>query len=88
MKKIVMFATAAGAALALAACGAKQEEAPAEPAETADAEMMMPAEEAPTAEAAAKDDAAEAAEGLDPTGNPIGPGAPAPGTNEEAPAGN
>jgi hypothetical protein len=70
MKKIVTVAVLAGGALALAACGAKKEEAPAEPAET---EMMAPAEETP----AATDDAAAAAEDLDPTGNPIGMDKPA-----------
>ena len=59
MKTILTFATLAGGALVLAACGGKTEEAPAaEP--TAD-ERMAPAEETP------------AAEQLDPTGNPIGP---------------
>lgn len=77
MKKIVTVAVLAGGALALAACGGGAEEAPAEPAET---EMMAPAEETP-----ATDEAAAAAEGLDPTGNPIGPAAPE-ATAAEAPA--
>lgn len=65
MKKIVTFAMVAGCALALTACG-KKEEAPA-PEATADTEMMAPATtETPAAE-----------ETLDPTGNPIGPGAAA-----------
>lgn len=74
MTKFVTVAVLAGAALALSACGAKKEEAAAEPA---DAEMMMPEGEAEAA-----------AEGLDPTGNPIGP-APAdaaPAAAEAAPA--
>lgn len=69
MKKIVTFAMAAGCALALTACGAKEEEAPAADA-TADTEMMAPATDAPAAE-----------ETLDPTSNPIRPAASA----EEAP---
>ncbi len=70
MKKIVTFAMVAGCALALTACGAKQEEAPAADA-TADTEMMAPAAtETPAA-----------SETLDPTGNPIRPAAGA----EEAP---
>jgi hypothetical protein len=80
MTKIVTVAVLAGAALALSACGAQKEEAPAEPAET---EMMAPEGEATDAEAAA--------EGLDPTGNPIGPApadaAPATG-NPIGPAGS
>ena len=81
MRKIVTVAVLAGAALALSACGGqKEEEAPAEPAET---EMMAPEGEAADAEAAA--------EGLDPTGNPIGPApadaAPATG-NPIGPAGS
>lgn len=66
MKKILTSAALAGAVLALTACGAKKEEAA---AETADTEAMAPAE----AEPAATDEAAAAAEGLDPTGNPIRP---------------
>lgn len=69
MKKIVTFAMVAGCALALTACGAKKEEAPAADA-TADTEMMAPATDAPAAE-----------ETLDPTSNPIRPAANA----EEAP---
>lgn len=65
MKKIVTFAAVAAGALALSACGGKTEEAPeAEP--TVDAM----AEETPAA-----DPAEAAAEGLDPTGNPIPPAA-------------
>lgn len=64
MKKIVMFAALAGSALTLAACGGKTEEAPA--AEPTATEMMAPGTETPVAEDA-----------LDPTGNPIGMGAPA-----------
>lgn len=67
MKRIITFAVVAGSALALTACGAKKEEAAAEPVET---EMMAPDE----ATAEATDEAAAAADGLDPTGNPIGPG--------------
>ncbi len=70
MKKIMTVAALAAGALALSACGGKTEEAPA--AEPTAEEMMAPATETPAA-----DDAATAAEGLDPTGNPIGPGAPA-----------
>ena len=73
MKKILTFAAVAGGALALAACGGKTAEEPAEPAE---AEMMAPAEE-PT------DEAAAAAADIDPTGNPIRP-AEAPMTEVEA----
>jgi len=71
MKKIVTFALVAGGALALAACGAKKEEAPAETvvAEPMVAETIAPVE--PTD--AATDAAAMAAEELDPTGNPIKP---------------
>lgn len=65
MKKFSTFAVLAGAALALSACGPdKAAEAPevtAAPEATASAEPM--AEET--------DEAAAAAEGLDPTGNPI-----------------
>lgn len=83
MKKIVTFAAVVGGALALAACGAKKEEAPAEAAAT----EAAPAEEAP----AATDEAAAAADGLDPTGNPIGMDKPAAGADSmsadsEAPA--
>lgn len=59
MKTILTFASLAGGALILAACGGKAEEAPA--AEPTAAEMMAPVEETP------------AVEELDPTGNPIGP---------------
>lgn len=69
MTKIVTVAVLAGAALALSACGANKEEAPAEPVET---EMMAPEGEAEAA-----------AEGLDPTNNPIGP-APAEAAGAEA----
>jgi hypothetical protein len=77
MKKFVMFAGLAGAALALSACGKKAEEAPA--AEPTAEEMMAPVE-TPMADATAEmvDEAATAAEGQDPTGNPIGPGKSAP----------
>lgn len=71
MKKIVTVAVVAAGALALSACGAKEEEAPAEAAET---EMMPAAEEAPVTEEeapAATDDAAANAEGVDENGNPI-----------------
>lgn len=81
MKKIVTFAVVASGALALAACGAKKEEAAAEP--TAAPEMMMPEGETPApVETPAADEAAAAAEGLDPTSNPIGPGAQAPAADE------
>lgn len=73
MKKIVTFAVVAGAALALSACGKKEEAPEAEP--TAE-EMMMPAEETPAADAT--DEAAAAAAGQEGTGNPIGPDAAAP----------
>ena len=84
MKKIVMFA-AAGAALALSACGGGAGEAPA--ADTA-AEETMPAEgEAVTDETAdALDAAAEAAEGTEMNGNPIGPAAPGNPVGPAAPA--
>jgi hypothetical protein len=77
MKTFVMFAGLAGAALALSACGGKTEEAPA--AEPTAEEMMAPAE-TPMADATPEmvDEAATAAEGQDPTGNPIGPGKSAP----------
>ncbi len=76
MKKIITMAGLAAGALALAACGGKTEEAPA--AEPTAEEMMAPAAEAT---AAAEDE-------LDPTGNPIGMGAPAEATaeGEAAPA--
>jgi PBP1b-binding outer membrane lipoprotein LpoB len=72
MKKIVTFAVLAGGALVLAACGGKTEEAPAAEPTAAEPEMMAPAADAsPVAEAT---DAAEAAaDGMDPTNNPIGP---------------
>lgn len=59
MKKIVTFAVVASGALALAAC-AKKEEAPAPEATPAAEEMVA---ETPAA-----------AEAVDPTSNPIGPG--------------
>lgn len=78
MRKIATLIVVAGGALALAACGAKTEDAPAEPAAE---EMMMPegetpapAEDAMAAETPAAD-ATAAEEELDPTGNPIGPSA-------------
>lgn len=76
MKKVVMFAVLAGGALTLAACGGKTEEAPA--AEPTAVETMAPAAEATP----------EAEDELDPTGNPIGMGAPAEATadGEAAPA--
>lgn len=67
MKTIVTFAVAAGSALALAACGGKTSEAPAAEPTAAEPEMMAPA----------ATPAAIAEEEIDPTGNPIGPGAPA-----------
>jgi hypothetical protein len=78
MKKLVTFAVVAGAALALSACGGKTEEAPV--AEPTAEEMMAPAE---TPMAEATDEAAMAAEGQDPTGNPIGPGKAAPEADAE-----
>ena len=83
MKKMITAAMVAGAALALTACGGQEAEAPAEPAAT---EEAAPEEMAPEA-----DPADAAAEGLDPTGNPIGMGAPAEGAapaaaEAEAPA--
>ena len=76
MKKIVTFAVVAGAALSLAACGGKTEEAPAAE-ETAATEEMAPAAEEPMAAATPAED-----EAIDPTGNPIRPAAAA----TEAPA--
>lgn len=75
MKKIVTFAMVTGAALALSACG-KKEEAPAPEAAPTE-EMMAPATtETPMAE-----------ETLDPTGNPIRPAAaPAAAVDEATPA--
>ncbi len=61
MKKIVTFAMVATGALALTACG-KKDEAPAAP-ETASAEVMAPA----------ASDTPTASETLDPTSNPIRP---------------
>jgi hypothetical protein len=77
MKKFVTFAGLAGAALVLSACGKKAEEAP---AAVPTAEEMMAPVETPMADATPEmvDEAAAAAEGLDPTGNPIGPGKSAP----------
>ncbi len=66
MKKIMTFAVLAGGALALAACSGETAKAPKEPAAT---EEAAPTEETP----APVDEAAAAAEDLDPTGNPIGP---------------
>lgn len=74
MKSIVRFAVVSGAALALAACGGKTEETPAAEPTAAEPEMMAPAA-TPAAE-----------EELDPTGNPIGMGAPAATTAEATPA--
>jgi hypothetical protein len=74
MKTIVTFAGLAAAALALSACGAKTEEAPA--AEPTAEEMMAPADATPAADAT--DPAEAAAAGQDGTGNPIGPGKSAP----------
>jgi predicted small lipoprotein YifL len=71
MKKIVTFAVVAGAALSLAACGGKTEEAPAAE-ETATTEMA-PAAEEPMA------DATPAGGAIDPTSNPIRPAAAAEG---------
>lgn len=76
MKRMMTATIVAAAALALTACGANEAEAPAEPAAT---EEMAP--EADPADAAA--------DGLDPTGNPIGMDAPADGAAPaaaEAPA--
>lgn len=75
MKKIVTMAALAGGALALAACGAKQEEAPAEPV-VEETMTTQDAEPAPAAEGeeAPADDATATEEELDPTGNPIVPG--------------
>lgn len=64
MKKIVTFAMVAGCALALTACG-KKEEAPAPEATPTAEEMMAPA----------ATDTPAAEETLDPTGNPIRPAA-------------
>ncbi len=80
MKKMITAVMVAGAALALTACGGQEAEAPAATEEAAPEEM------APEA-----DPADAAAEGLDPTGNPIGMGAPADGAapaaaEAEAPA--
>lgn len=72
MKKILTFAVVAGAALSLAACGGKTEEAPAAE-ETATTEMAPVAEE-PMADATPADEGA-----IDPTSNPIRPAAPADG---------
>ena len=75
MRKIVAFAGLASAALTLSACGKKAEEAPAAPA-TTEAEMMTPAEmpaETPAAEPMMVETPA-AADDVDPTNNPIGPG--------------
>lgn len=66
MKKFSTFAVLAGAALSLAACG--PDKAAEAPEVTAAPEATAPAE--PMAEET--DEAAAAAEGLDPTGNPIG----------------
>lgn len=66
MKKFSTFAVLAGSALAVAACSGETAKAPEEPVATeAAATEEMPAE--------ATDEAAAAAEGLDPTGNPIRP---------------
>jgi hypothetical protein len=73
MRKILTCAALAAGALTLSACGEKAEEAPAaEPT----AEMMAPVEETP-----AVDPAEAAAEGSEPTNNPIPPSA-----GEAAPA--
>lgn len=78
MKKIVTFAVVAGAALSLAACGGKTEEAPAAE-ETATTEMAPVAEE-PMADATPAEAGA-----IDPTSNPIRPAA-APADGAAAPA--
>lgn len=67
MKTIVTFAVAAGSALALAACGGKTAEAPAPEPTAAEPEMMAPMA---TPSIGTEDE-------VDPTGNPIGMGAPA-----------
>lgn len=64
MKKVVIFSVLAGGALTLSACGGKTDDVPA--AEPTATEMMAPDTATPAAE-----------EELDPTGNPIGMGAPA-----------
>lgn len=64
MTKSMTLAVAAGAALALAGCGGKTADAPVAEPTAAEPEMMAPA---PTP--AATDE-------IDPTGNPIGMGAP------------
>lgn len=77
MNKIVTYAVIGCGALALVACGPKEEEAA---TEAAAPEVMMPegetpaAEETPAvAETPAVDEAAAAAADQDPTNNPIGP---------------
>lgn len=80
MKRIVILGGVAAAALALSACG-KKEEAPAAEATADEPEMM--AAETPAAEgtgmsaedAAAEQEAAAAATGTDQNNNPIGPAA-------------
>ncbi len=73
MNKMITFAVIAGGALTLAACGGNTQETPAEATDT----EMAPVEEAPVGETPATDEAAAAAEGIDPNGNPIGPAAEA-----------
>lgn len=73
MKKIVTFAGLAAAALALSACG-KKEEAPAAEPTAAEPEVM--AVETPAADAMVTSGAtpsSESVEGLEGTNNPIGP---------------
>lgn len=67
MKTIVTFAVATGCALALAACGGKTSDAPAAEPTAAEPELMAPM----------ATPSAGTEEEVDPTGNPIGPGAPA-----------
>ena len=75
MKTIVTFAGLAAAALALSACG-KKEEAPAAEPTAAEPEVMAaetPPADAMAPEAGAAAPSAESVEGVDPTNNPIGP---------------
>ena len=86
MKTRVTFAALAAGAFALSSCGGKTEEAPAAEPTAAEPEAMTA--EAP-AETPGVDPAETAADGNDPTNNPIRPsaaGEAAPAAGEAAPA--
>lgn len=78
MKTMITAAALVAGALVLSGCGDKTEEVPA--ADSTATEMMAPAETTPMA----GEDAAAAGGEMDPTGNPIGMGAPPAAEGAEA----